>query len=221
MVPDDLDRPEAVILDLDGTLVDTVPTRIEAWMATFTEFDIPADRAFVSSLIGADGKFVADQVAAAAGRHLTDGEDERIDRRSGARYSALNTDPRPLPGARELLTDLDAAVLPWAIATSSLAAQTTISVQALRLARAPVIVDGTRVRRAKPAPDLLLAAAAELGREPEDCWYIGDATWDMIAAVRAGMAAIGVTTGAASADDLAAAGATLVAASLVEIRGWL
>ncbi len=221
MVPDYPDRPEAVILDLDGTLVDTVSTRIEAWLATFAEYGIPADRDFVSSLIGADGKFVADQVATAAGRQLTDGEDVRIDRRSGARYSALNTNPQPLPGAREFLNELDSAGLPWAIATSSLAAQTTTSVGALGIDRPPVIVDGTRVRRAKPAPDLLLAAATDLGREPGACWYIGDATWDMLAASRAGMVAIGVTTGAASADDLFGAGATMVVATLDEVRGWL
>jgi HAD superfamily hydrolase (TIGR01509 family) len=221
MVSRSLDRPEALIFDLDGTLVDTVPTRIEAWLATFAEFSIPADRAFVASLIGADGKFVADQVAAAAGRQLADGEDARIDRRSGTRYSSLNTDPRPLPGARDFLIQLDTAGLPWAIATSSLAAQTTTSVASLHLERAPVIVDGTRVLRAKPAPDLLLAAAMELEREPAACWYIGDSTWDMLAASRAGMVAIGVTTGTASVDELSTAGAGVVAATLDEIRGWL
>ena len=98
-----LPTPAAVVLDLDGTLVDTVPTRIAAWLQVFGEFAIPADPAHVASLIGSDGKFLAEEVAGAAGRDLQPREADRIDRRSGAIYSALNTEPRVLPGVGELL----------------------------------------------------------------------------------------------------------------------
>ena len=46
----------AVNFDLDGTLVDTVETRIVAWLRTFEEFGIPAGRASVAKLIGSDGR---------------------------------------------------------------------------------------------------------------------------------------------------------------------
>jgi beta-phosphoglucomutase-like phosphatase (HAD superfamily) len=59
----DLPRPAAVIFDLDGTLVDTVGARIEAWLAVFAEEGIPADRRHVSGLIGADGRRLAREVA--------------------------------------------------------------------------------------------------------------------------------------------------------------
>ena len=81
----------------------------------------------------------------------------------------------------------------------------------------PLIVDGTHVAHAKPAPDLLLLAASRLEVDPADCWYVGDATWDMLAAVAAGMPAIGVTTGAVDAATLFAAGAGRVVASLAEL----
>ena len=92
------------------------------------------------------------------------------------------------------------------------------SVGALSLAAPPRVVDGSRVAHAKPAPDLLLLAASELGVAPTDAWYVGDSTWDMRAAVAAGMAPIGVLAGAAvSAGDLQEAGAVAVLATLDEL----
>jgi HAD superfamily hydrolase (TIGR01509 family) len=212
-----LPRPAAFIFDLDGTLVDTVGTRIQAWLAVFAEEGIPAQRGFVAELIGSDGRRLAREVAASAGRPLAPGRDEVIDARSGELYASLNTRPRPLPGATSLLGRLDAAAIPWAIATSSRREQVAASVGALSLPRPPLVVDGTHVANAKPAPDLLLLAARRLGVAPRACWYLGDATWDMLAAVAAGMPAIGVTTGAVGAGALLAAGATAVIGSLDEL----
>jgi hypothetical protein len=92
-----LPDPSAIIFDLDGTLVDTVGTRIEAWLETFERVGIPADRTHVAGLIGADGRRLAQEVAAVAGRTLGDDKAEAIDRHAGERYSALNTDPRRSP----------------------------------------------------------------------------------------------------------------------------
>jgi HAD superfamily hydrolase (TIGR01509 family) len=217
----DLPQPDAVVFDLDGTLVDTVERRIESWMRVFAETGIAADRREVAGLIGADGKRVAREVAQAAAERMDDARAEAIDRRAGELYDELNIDPQPLPGAHRLLAALQASPLEWAIATSSRRDQTTESIAALRLADAPRIVDGSHVEHAKPAPDLLLRAAEELGLEPGRAWYVGDSTWDMRAAVAAGMPAIGVTTGAVDADALRAAGAQLVVASLEELHATM
>ena len=213
----DLPRPAAVIFDLDGTLVDTVETRIRAWLAVFAEEGIPAERRQVAELIGADGLRVAREVAARAGITLEPGRTEAIDARSGAIFTDLNREPRVLPGVGQLLGRLDAAAIPWAIATSSRRQQVAASVGALHLATEPLIVDGTHVAHAKPAPDLLLLAARDLHADPEGCWYVGDSTWDMLAAVAAGMVPIGVTSGAVDAPALVAAGAEAVVASLAEL----
>jgi HAD superfamily hydrolase (TIGR01509 family) len=214
----DLERPAAVIFDLDGTLVDTVETRIRAWLALFAEEGIPADRPQVARLIGSDGRRLAREVAEAAGISLAPGRDEAIDVRCGAIFADLNRHPRALPGVAELLERLDAAAILWAIATSSRREQVAPSVDALHLSRPPLIVDGTHVAHAKPAPDLLLLAASRLEADPSRCWYVGDATWDMLAALAAGMPAIGVTTGAVDAATLFAAGATRVVASIAELE---
>jgi HAD superfamily hydrolase (TIGR01509 family) len=216
-----LPPPRAVVCDLDGTLVDTVPTRIAAWMATFAEVGLPVEREHVASLIGSDGKWLADRVAERAGRRLTPDEAERIDRLAGERYGELNTSPRPVPGALDFLAALDRALVPWAVATSSRPAQVAVSVSALDLERTPIVIDGLAVDRAKPEPDLLEAAAARLDVPVADCWCVGDARWDMLAAVAAGMRPVGVTTGSATADDLRAAGAVAVVKRLDELIGQL
>ncbi|HEX2222224.1 MAG TPA: HAD-IA family hydrolase [Candidatus Limnocylindria bacterium] len=218
----DLPPPRAVIFDLDGTLVDTVGARIRAWMRVFEEEGIPAGERHVAELIGSDGKRLARAVATRAGRELSEEEAARVDRRSGAIYSEINTDPRPLPGASDLLRELDRRGVRWAIATSSLRDQVGASVAALRLGVAPRIVDGSGVSRAKPAPDLLLAAAEQLGMPPRECWYVGDATPDMAAAAAAGMPAVGVTAGSAvDAEALRGSGASIVLATLDEVRELL
>jgi beta-phosphoglucomutase-like phosphatase (HAD superfamily) len=197
--------------------VDTVETRIAAWLRTFEEQRIPADRVLVAGLIGSDGRRLARVVAEAAGQTLDAGRDEEIDRRAGDIYGDLNINPKPLPGAVELLNALDASRRPWAIATSSRREQVVASVHALALSTPPVVVDGSDVEHAKPAPDLLLFAARKLGVEPSHACYVGDAIWDMQAALAAGMPAIGVMSGSASDGELAGAGALFTVKDLTEL----
>jgi HAD superfamily hydrolase (TIGR01509 family) len=212
-------RPAAIIFDLDGTLVDTVGARIEAWAAVLASYGIPVSRQQLAPMIGMDGRRLATEVGVAAGMDLDERHAEEIDQRAGEAFEERNRAPRPLPGAGEALARLDAAGLPWAIATSSRAEQVASSVAALRLARPPRIVDGSTVAHAKPAPDLLLLAARRLGADPERCRYVGDSTWDMRAAVAAGMLAIGVTAGAAvGAAELRASGASVVHETLAELE---
>ena len=219
MSPPEADRrPAAIVFDLDGTLVDTVTTRIDAWEEVFGQFGIPVARADLEPMIGMDGRQLAIEVASRAGANLDGAASEEIDRRAGELFDQRNRDPRPLPGARELLRQLDDAGVTWAIATSSRAAQVAASVTALRLGAPPRIVDGSAVERAKPAPDLLLLAAQRLDVDAEECWYVGDSTWDMRAAVAAGMLAIGVIAGAAvDAGALRDAGATAVLETLEQL----
>ena len=211
-------RPDAVIFDLDGTLVDTVPARIRAWDAVFAEAGIPATREQLAALIGIDGRRLARDVATAAGGALDEAGAERIDVRAGELFDAENREPRALPGARAVLRRMDGAGVIWAIATSSRPEQLSASIGALGLDREPRIIDGSRVEHAKPAPDLLLLAARELGAQPSRTWYVGDSTWDMRAATAAGMTPIGVLAGAAvDADALREAGASVVVETLDDL----
>lgn len=207
--------PAAIVFDLDGTLVDTVDDRIDAWATAFAERSIPVSREQLKPLIGMDGRRLAVEVASRADHALSEAESDALDRRAGELFDERNRDPRPLPGAAALLATLDARGVTWAIATSSRAEQVARSVEALGLGGEPRIVDGSRVENAKPAPDLLLLAARELGTDPGAAWYVGDSTWDMEAAVAAGMAAIGVLAGSGVDEEaLRDAGAQLVVDTL-------
>jgi phosphoglycolate phosphatase len=217
----DLPDPQAVLFDLDGTLVDTVRARAEAWRLAFEKFGLAIDPAILPRYMGSDGRWLAGEVGRAAGRELDWAARDELDRSSGAIFDELNVSPATLPGATELLTLLEESSLTFAIATASQPGQVAVSVGALRLPAPPRIVDGGHVEHAKPAPDLLLAAAAQVGVAPERCWYVGDSAWDMLASVAAKMPAIGVTTGATDTAGLLAAGATVVIAGLPSLRDEL
>jgi HAD superfamily hydrolase (TIGR01509 family) len=217
-----LPRPEGLIFDLDGTLVDTVSARIAGWVEALGGAGMEATADQIAPMIGMDGRRLARLVADAAGRKLADDEVEAVDKAAGEAFDRLNRSPAPLPGVAVLVRALDNAGIPWVIATSSRKEQVTASVAALGLATPPTIVDGSHVEHAKPAPDLLLLAAKRLGVAPGHCWAIGDSTWDMRAAVAGGMTAVGVTSGSAvTADALLEAGASTVVATLAELIGLL
>jgi HAD superfamily hydrolase (TIGR01509 family) len=210
-----LPRPAAVIFDLDGTLIDTVGTRIDAWLEVFDRFGLPARRDQVAPLIGVDGRRLAREIAAAAGQPIDDEGAEEIDKACGEIFEGRNRHPQPLPGVTELEAAIRSADIEWAIATSSRREQVATSVRALGLKSEPTIIDGSQVEHAKPEPDLLLLAARQLGVDPGRCWYVGDSTWDMVSAVTAGMLAVGVTAGSAvSAEGLRSAGARAVVPTL-------
>jgi HAD superfamily hydrolase (TIGR01509 family) len=219
---DTMPLPGAVLFDLDGTLVDSVATRIEAWLETLTEAGLPTTRAQLGLLIGLDGKRLAGEIAALAGSPIDEARAEEIDRRSGEIYARLNHSPRPLPGVRRVVEAIEKRGILWAIATSSRKEQVAASVAALGLPEEPTIVDASHVKHAKPEPDLLLFAAKQVGVEPARCWYVGDSTWDMVSAVAAGMIAIGVVAGSAvDAVVLTGAGAAAVVPTLNEIADAL
>lgn len=216
--PDQLPAPAGIAFDLDGTLVDTVGARIDGWLEALADAGMRTSREEVAPMIGMDGKRLARQVAEANHRRVADDEIEEIDRAAGEAFDRLNTRPQPLPGAGDLLEAIEARGLRWVIATSSRAEQVASSVAALGLAVPPTIVDGSQVKRAKPAPDLLLLAAERLGAPADRCWAVGDATWDIWASRAAGATAIGVLAGSAvDRPSLEEAGAALVVETLSEL----
>ena len=124
----DLPVPQAILFDLDGTLVDTVHLRIDAWREALRRHGVVVDRERVARLIGSDGRRLARELSREAGREFDPAEATVVDDLSGAIFDELNTRPVPLPGASELLTALELNKATYAIATSSLPGQVEASV---------------------------------------------------------------------------------------------
>ena len=197
----------AVIFDLDGTLVDTVYAHTLAWSKVLAEANMPVPAWKVHRLIGMSGGLLAKAAGHEIGRELGEEEIERLQARHGEVYKSLLPARTPLPGALDLLGHLHESRIKFAIGTSGKRADAAASLDVLNLPQETIVVDRTAVERAKPEPDLFLACQERLGVRPAECYVIGDAVWDLLAARRAGMLSIGLLSGGYGEDELSRAGA--------------
>jgi HAD superfamily hydrolase (TIGR01509 family) len=197
----------ALILDLDGTLIDTVYAHVFAWQRAFAELGLAIDGWRIHRRIGMSGGLFTRAAARELGRDLRPEEAASIQQRHSQLFRDFLPVRRPLPGAVELLRFLRAALVPHAIATSGMRPDIDASLAALEVPADLVVIGRDDVARAKPEPDLFLAAQQRLGVEPHDCYVIGDAVWDLLAARRAGMLGVGLLSGGYGEDELARAGA--------------
>jgi HAD superfamily hydrolase (TIGR01509 family) len=197
----------ALIFDLDGTLVDTVYAHVFAWQRALDEAGMPIDGWRIHRRIGMSGGLFTRAVAREVGRPLTPDEAEAIQTRHGQLYRELLPERRPLPGAVELLAELRETGVVHGIATSGRRPEIDGSLEALGVGGETVVVERGHVLRAKPEPDLFLACSDRLGVPAEECYVVGDAVWDLLAARRARMLSIGLLSGGYGEDELTRAGA--------------
>jgi phosphoglycolate phosphatase-like HAD superfamily hydrolase len=198
---------QAMIFDLDGTLIDTVYAHVFAWQQALAELDMAIDGWKIHRRIGMSGGLFTRAVARELGRDLTAHEVAALEERHGVLFRSILPDRRPLPGAIELLGLLAQHRVPYGVATSGQRPDIDASLVALGVGPDVPVVGRRDVRRAKPEPDLFLACAQRLGADAADCYVVGDAVWDMLAARRARMLSIGVLTGGYGDDELTRAGA--------------
>ena len=210
--------PLALVFDLDGTLVDTVYAHVFAWQRALAEAEMPIDGWRIHRRIGMSGGLFARAVAREVGRELTTAEAEQIQRRHGEIFRDLLPERRPLPGAKDLLGELRNRGVVHGIATSGRRPEIDASLQALGVGDETVVIERGNVARAKPEPDLFLACQEALGVAATDCYVVGDAVWDLLAARRARMLSIGLLSGGYGADELLGAGAFRVYQDAADLR---
>jgi len=198
---------QALIFDLDGTLVDTVYAHVFAWQRALVELGSPVDGWRIHRRIGMSGGLFARAVAREIGRQLTPEEADALQRRHGEVFREILPERRPLPGAIALLAALRHGGVVHGIATSGRRPEIDRSLEVLEIPADTVVVERSDVLRAKPEPDLFLACQERLGVSIRDCYVVGDAVWDLLAARRAGMLSVGLLTGGYGEDELRAAGA--------------
>src|SRR5208283_2148947 len=136
---------------------------------------------------------------------------DRLQNHHAEAYGRLAKWVRPLPGAQSLLAYLSDAEIPWALATSGrmVTAKYNLGLLGVDPSRV-VVITRDDVRRAKPDPDLFLAAAGRLNTDIESAVIVGDSIWDMLAARRARGLGVGLLSGGYGQDELERAGAIRV-----------
>jgi HAD superfamily hydrolase (TIGR01509 family) len=207
----------ALLFDLDGTLVDTVYAHVLAWQLTLAEAGMPLDGWKIHRRIGMSGGLFTRALAREVGHAITPEQTRFLQDRHGELYRTLLPVRRPLPGAVELLRRLYRGGVPHGIATSGRRPDIDASLAALELAPDVVVVDRQAVPHAKPAPDLFLECRRRLGVPADECYVVGDAVWDLLAARRAHMLGIGLLTGGYGQEELLVAGAYQVFRDAAEL----
>ena len=180
------------IFDLDGVLTDTSEFHYLGWQRFCDEEGIPFDRARNESLRGVHRS--AAMRGLLGDRPVTPEQfDEMLDRKN--RYYLVYLDEvtpaNVLPGVRELLEAVRGAGLKIAVGSASKNAPRVIEQLGIG-SRLDAISDGNSVGRSKPAPDLFLHAASQLGLEPARCVVVEDAEAGVAAAHAGGMRVIGL-----------------------------
>jgi phosphoglycolate phosphatase-like HAD superfamily hydrolase len=209
--------PEAAIVDVDGTLVDTNYHHALAWSRAFREHDLTIPLWTLHRHIGMGGdKYVAAVAGAEAERRLG----EKLRGRWEVIFGDLLPEIAPLPGARGLLSALRERGLTVILASSSIKSHFDTFLDLL--GGRDLVDDWTTkddVEESKPAPDLVRAALDKAGTD--DAMMIGDTPWDVEAARRCGLETIGLLTGGYARAELEEAGAAAVFESPEQLWGEL
>ena len=199
------------IFDLDGTLVDSVYQHVLAWHEALQAEHIDLSMWRVHRRIGMSGGLATNMLLREVDVAISPELLERLKTRHSEAYGRLVRSVRPLPGALSLLEHLTRTEIPWAVATSGNmdVAKYNLELLGIEPNRIPVITRQD-VKRAKPDPDLFLAAADRLQLDITSAVIIGDSIWDMLAARRARGLGVGVLSGGYGQDELERAGAIRV-----------
>jgi HAD superfamily hydrolase (TIGR01509 family) len=200
-------RRVGVVFDLDGTLIDSVYHHVLAWRDALEAEGIPIAVWSIHRKIGMSGGLFARALLRETGAPITSEISERLQAGHAAAFVAYAGGVRPLPGAVELLARLTELAVPWAIATSGRRETAAPTIASLGVPPGVPVITRDQVHRAKPDPDLFLAAAEALDLPAESCIVVGDSVWDLLAARRAGALGVGLLSGGYGRDELERAGA--------------
>ena len=216
--------PQAVLFDIDGTLVDSNYLHVDAWHQAFQTLGIDVEAWRIHRSIGQDaGELLSSLVGEKDKDWITRAKDLHAEN-----YKARAPRLRLLPGARELLDILDAEGIIVVLATS--APQEELDIL-LELLDSDDVIHATTnsddVDVAKPSPEIVDVALHRAGVSAHDAVFVGDSEWDIEAASRAGVRSFGVLTGGIAGELLMQAGAERVFAGPADFldrlddMGWI
>jgi HAD superfamily hydrolase (TIGR01549 family) len=195
-----------VVLDVDGTLVDTNYHHTVCWARAFESVGITVPTWRIHRAIGMGGDKL---VAAVAGDEVEQQHGDDVRERWEKEYDAVIAETQLLPGAQELLTRLRDRGVDVALASSSIPKHAEHAFELLDAGDlADTATTSEDAEESKPDPELVEVALSRLGADA--ACVVGDSVWDVEAAKRAGVPAYGVRTGGTSRAELEEAGALRV-----------
>ena len=197
---------KAVILDIDGTLLDSNDAHARAFVEAAREQGVEADYEQIRRMIGMGGDKL---IPAAFGFEKSSPEGKRLDERKGEIFREVYLPTlRPTPGARALLERLRGDGIKLVVATS--ADEGDLKGLLDRAGVRDLIEEATSsgdVEESKPEPDVVDAALEQAGHPARSTIMIGDTPYDVEASTRAGVRIVGVRSGGWGDEDLQGAAA--------------
>ena len=194
---------KVVVLDVDGTLMDTNYLHVEAWARAFEKAGYRVPRVELHRQVGKGsdlliGEFVEDKEAA-----------EKIDELHSAFYADLQEHGHPLPGAKQLIPSLGERGYEVWFVTSAKDEELEHHMDELEAeGRISGVVNSSDVENSKPAPDIFELTLERAGASPDETVAVGDAIWDIESANATSIRTVAVLTGGAfSEQELRDAGA--------------
>jgi HAD superfamily hydrolase (TIGR01509 family) len=210
------ERVRAVLLDIDGTLIDSNDGHAQAWVDVGAEFGHAIAFDEVRWLIGMGGDKVLPRLT---GIEEESDEGQRISERRGEIFRERYLPSlQATPGASELVARMRDAGLKLVVATSASEKDLTALLEQVGLeSLGEKATNADDAEESKPSPDIVEAALKQSGVRAGQAVMLGDTPYDVEAAQRAGVRIIGVTSGGWSADELKSAGAVEVYAHPAEL----
>lgn len=204
--------PKAALIDMDGTLYDSMPNHAYAWCEMLAEIGIESRKEEFFRFEGRTGASTINIIFNREfGRDATEEEVERLYRRKTEIFASLPP-VEPMPGADRMLAFLREIGVECVLVTGS--GQNTL-LNRIESDYPGVFAPGRRitsrdVKRGKPDPEPFQKAMELVGRKPDECMVIENAPLGVIAGDSAGVFTIGVNTGPLEAIELEEAGAAMV-----------
>lgn len=189
---------------MDGVLVDSEPMHLETARALFGELGVPySDEENARHFGRTDAEMFRDMLAK---YQLPVSVDEMVRRRAEIVVKRTWEDPHAMDGVPDVLHALHAAGYRFALASASAAPVIEATLGALDVrALFDVVVSGLVVGRGKPAPDIFLEAAQQLGVAPAACVVVEDSRNGLLAAKAAGMTCVSIPCHATMHEDFSEA----------------
>jgi beta-phosphoglucomutase len=185
---------KACIFDLDGVIVDTAVYHYKAWKRLADELGIDFTLEDNERLKGVSRMRSLDIILEIGGITKTDAEKEVLAKQKNDWYVAMITQMKPteiLPGAKEFVQSCRDAGIKTALGSASKNSMTILE-KINMVTMFDVIIDGNKVSKAKPDPEVFLKGAQELQVAPVNCVVFEDAIAGVEAAVNGGMMVVGI-----------------------------